>query len=136
LQVEQISPLIERFQFNGAGTIPGLGNVRVRGSAIVKENQAQAGTVSGTLVLTLAGHGGTAKVTISEQIPAHAGSSPLLPFQYSFSGGTGRFHHGFDSGTGTLVRTSATTGHHVVSGGFIVQVFSNHHPGSSPSATA
>jgi phospholipase/lecithinase/hemolysin len=129
VQVERTSPLIERFQFNGSGTIPELGTVRVSGSAIVKENLAQAGTVSGTLILTLPGHGGTAKALISEQIPAHTGSSPLLPFNYAFSGGTGLFRHRFDSGTGTLVRTSATPGPHGVSGSFTVFVFSNHYGG-------
>ena len=129
VQLERTSPLIERFQFNGSGMISGLGPVRVHGSAIVKENQAQAGTVSGKLVLTLLGHGGVATASISEQIPAHTGSSPLLPFSYSISGGTGRFRNGFDSGTGTLVRTSATPGRHGVTGGFTVFVFSNHYAG-------
>jgi len=129
VQVERFSPLIERFQFNGSGTIPGLGSVRVHGSATVKENQAQAGTVTGRLFLTLPGHGGTAQASISEQIPAHTGSSPLLPFNYTFSGGTGRFRNSFDSGTGTLVRTSATVGQRVVSGGFTVSVFSDHYAG-------
>jgi phospholipase/lecithinase/hemolysin len=129
VQVERTSPLIERFRFDGSGTIPGMGPIRVHGSAIVKENQAQAGTVSGKLVLTLPGHGGTATAIISEQIPAHTGSSPLLPFNYSFSGGTGRFRNRSDSGTGTLVRTSATAGHRVVTGGFTVFVFSNHYTG-------
>jgi phospholipase/lecithinase/hemolysin len=129
VQVERSSPLIERFRFDGSGTIPGLGTARVHGAAIVKENQTQAGTVSGRLALILPGHGGTATAFISEQIPAHTGSSPLLPFKYSFSGGTGRFRDRFDSGTGTLVRTSANPGHRVVSGGFRVFVFSNHYAG-------
>ena len=129
VQLERTSPLIERFQFNGSGMISGLGPVRVHGSAIVKENQVQAGTVSGKLVLTLLGHGGVATASISEQIPAHTGSSPLLPFSYSISGGTGRFRNGFDSGTGTLVRTSATPGRHGMTGGFTVFVFSNHYAG-------
>jgi phospholipase/lecithinase/hemolysin len=129
VHVERSSPLIERFQLDGFGAISGLGAVRVRGSAIVKENLAQAGTVSGTLVLTLPGGGGTAKASISETIPAHTGSSPVLPFQYSFSGGTGRFRHRFDSGTGTLLRTSAATGNRTTSGTFTVFVFSNHYTG-------
>jgi phospholipase/lecithinase/hemolysin len=129
VHVQRTSPLIERFHFNGLGTIPGLGPVRVHGSAIVKENQAQAGTVSGKLVLTLPGHNGTARAYISEQIPAHAGSPSLLPFHYSFSGGTGRFRHKFDSGMGMLVRTSAIPDHRVVTGGFTVFVFSNHYTG-------
>ena len=78
VRVERSSPLIERFHFDGSGMIPGLGLVRVRGSAVVKEDLAQAGTVSGKLVLTLPGHGGTATAAISEKIPAHTGSSPLM----------------------------------------------------------
>jgi phospholipase/lecithinase/hemolysin len=127
--VEQKSPLIERFRFDGSGTIARMGAVRVHGTVIVRENQAQAGTVTGNLLLTLANQGGTARVTISEQIPPHTRSSPLLPFQYSFVGGTGRFRNRFDSGTGTLVRTSATPGQHDVTGGFTVFVFSNHYTG-------
>jgi hypothetical protein len=134
LQVERRSPLIERFQFNGSGTIPGLGPVRVRGAAIVRENLAQAGRVSGRLVLTLPDHGGTAKALISEPIPAHAGSSPLLPFHYALSGGTGRFRNRSDSGTGVLVRTSQsqtqsqtqTPSRQGTTGRFVVFVVSNH----------
>jgi phospholipase/lecithinase/hemolysin len=129
VRVERSSPLIERFQFNGSGTIPGLGPVRVQGSAIVKENLAQAGTVSGKLVLTLPGHGGTATASITEQIPAHAGSSSLLPFQYALSGGTGRFRNRSDIGTGVLVRTSETMRPHGAAGGFVVSVFSDHYTG-------
>ena len=112
VRVERSSPLIERFQFNGSGMIPGLGPVRVRGWAFVKEDLAQAGTVSGKLILTLAGHGGTAVAAISETIPVHSGSSPLLPFHYTLSGGTGRFRHRSDIGTGVLVRTSETMHRH------------------------
>jgi hypothetical protein len=129
VHVERSSPLIERFRFDGAGTIAGLGPVQVHGTAIVRENQAQAGTVSGKLILTLPGHGGTATASIAEQIPAHTGSSPLLPFQYAFSGGSGRFRNRWDSGTGVLVRTSATPGRHGATGGFIVSVFSTHYTG-------
>jgi phospholipase/lecithinase/hemolysin len=129
VQVERASPLIEQFRFNGSGTIFGLGLVRVHGSAIVKEDQAQAGTVSGKLVLTLPGHGGTATAMISEQIPAHTGSSPLIPFNYSISGGTGRFRDGFDGGTGTLVRTSTATVPRGERGGFTVDVFSDSYTG-------
>ena len=129
VQVERASPLIEQFRFNGSGTIFGLGLVRVHGSAIVKEDQAQAGTVSGKLVLTLPGHGGTATAMISEQIPAHTGSSPLLPFHYTLSGGTGRFRHRSDIGTGVLVRTSETMTRHGATGGFVVSVFSSHYAG-------
>jgi phospholipase/lecithinase/hemolysin len=127
--VERTSPLIERFHFDGSGMMPGLGPVRVDGSAIVKENAAQAGTVSGRLVLTLPRHGGTAKASIAQRIPAHAGNSPLLPFDYSFAGGTGRFRDRSDSGTGILVRTSASPGRHVVRGSFHVFVFSHHYTG-------
>jgi hypothetical protein len=125
VRVERSSPLIERFQFNGSGMIPGLGPVRIRGWALVKENLAQAGTVSGKLVLTLPGHGGATTASISEPIPAHTGSSPLLPFQYAFSGGTGRFRRGFDSGTGVFERTSQTMSRNGATGRFIVSVFSN-----------
>jgi 3-phytase len=52
-----------------------------------------------------------------------------LPFNYWFSGGTGRFRNRFDSGTGTLVRTSATQSGHGVTGTFTVFVFSNHYTG-------
>jgi phospholipase/lecithinase/hemolysin len=129
VQVERASPLIEQFRFNGSGTIFGLGPVRVHGSAIVREDQAQAGTVSGKLVLTLPGRGGTATAIISEQVPAHTGSSPLLPFHYSITGGTGRFRDGFDSGTGTLVRTSTTSVPRGERGSFTVDVFSDAYTG-------
>ncbi len=129
VRVERSSPLLERFHFNGLGMIPGLGPVRVQGSAIVQENLEQAGTVSGTLGLTLPGHGGTARALISEQIPAHTGSSPVLPFHYALSGGTGRFRKRSDIGTGVLVRTSETMGRHGATGGFIVSVFSDHYTG-------
>jgi hypothetical protein len=129
VRVERSSPLIERFQFNGSGMIPGLGPVRVRGWAFVKEDLAQAGTVTGKLVLTSPGHGGATTASISEPIPAHTGSSPLLPFRYAFSGGTGRFRRGFDSGTGTLTRTSTTPVPRGAKGGFIVQVFSDRDTG-------
>jgi phospholipase/lecithinase/hemolysin len=129
VQVERESPLIERFKFNGSGTIAGLGSVQVRGSATVRENLAQAGTVSGKLILTLPDHGGTAKALISESIPAHSGSSPVLPFQYELSGGTGRFRNKSDSGTGVLVRTSQTMRKHGATGGFTVSVFSTHDTG-------
>jgi hypothetical protein len=139
VRVERSSPLIERFQFHGSGMIPGLGPVRVRGWAFVKEDLAQAGTVSGKLVLTLPGHGGATAASISEPIPAHTGSSPLLPFQYAFSGGSGRFRGGFDSGTGVLERTSQTMRLHGATGRFIVSVFSNHFqqlPGTQAIPTA
>jgi phospholipase/lecithinase/hemolysin len=129
VRVERSSPLFERFHFYGSGMIPGMGPVRVQGSAIVKENLAQAGTVSGMLVLTLPGHGGTARALISEQVPAHTGSSPLLPFHYVLSGGTGRFRNRSDIGTGVLVRTSETMRRHGATGGFIVSVFSDHYTG-------
>jgi phospholipase/lecithinase/hemolysin len=129
VRVERSSPLIERFHFNGSGMLPGMGPVRVRGSAVVRENMAQAGTVSGTLVLTLPGRGGTARALISEPIPAHTGSSPLLPFHYALSGGTGRFRGKSDTGTGVLVRTSETMNRHGATGGFIVSVFSDHYAG-------
>jgi phospholipase/lecithinase/hemolysin len=129
VQLERGSPLLERFHFNGTGMITGLGPVRVRGSAIVREDLAQAGTVSGTLVLTLPGHGGTAQALISESIPAHTGSSPLLPFHYELSGGTGRLRDKSDLGTGVLVRTSQTMGRHGATGGFVVSVFSDHYTG-------
>jgi phospholipase/lecithinase/hemolysin len=129
VRVERSSPLIERFRFNGSGMIPGLGPVRVQGSAIVREDITQAGTVSGTLVLTLPGHGGTARALISEPIPAHTGSSPLLPFHYVLSGGTGKFRNRSDIGTGVLVRTSETTVRHGATGRFTVSVFSNHYTG-------
>ena len=129
LRVERNSPLIERFQFNGSGTIPELGPIRVQGSAVVRENLAQAGTVSGKLILTLPGHGGAATAAISETIPAHTGSSPLLPFHYTLSGGTGRFRNRSDIGTGVLVRTSETMGRHGATGGFVVSVFSTDYTG-------
>jgi len=126
VRVERSSPLIERFQFNASGMIPELGLVQVRGSAIVREDLAQAGTVSGKLVLTLPGHGGATTASISEPIPAHTGSSPILQFQYAFSGGTGRFRRGFDSGMGVFERTSQTMSRNGATGRFIVSVFSNH----------
>jgi hypothetical protein len=126
VRVERGSPLIERFQFDGSGAIPGLGPIRVRGRAVVREDLAQAGTVAGDLVLTLPGRGGAATVAISEAIPAHTGSSPLLPFHYTLSGGTGRFRHRSDIGTGVLVRTSETMGRLGAAGGFVVSVFSDH----------
>jgi hypothetical protein len=129
VRVERSTPLIERFQFNGSGMIPGLGPVRVQGWAVVREDLTQAGTVKGKLVLTLPGHGGTATAAISEAIPAHTGSSPLLPFHYTLSGGTGRFRNRSDIGTGVLVRTSETMHRYGASGGFIVSVFSNHDTG-------
>jgi hypothetical protein len=129
VRVERSSPLIERFTFNGSGMIPELGAVRVQGSAVVKENLAQADTVSGKLVLTLPGRGGTAVASISQQIPAHTGSSPLLPFNYTLSGGTGRFRNRSDVGTGVLVRTSETMRRHGATGGFVVSVFSDHYTG-------
>jgi hypothetical protein len=133
VRVERSSPLIERFQFNGAGMIPGLGPIRVQGSAVVREDLAQAGTVSGKLILTLAGHGGTAVAAISETIPVHSGSSPLLPFHYTLSGGTGRFRHRSDIGTGVLVRTSETMHRHGATGGFVVSVHSAHDTGPAAS---
>jgi phospholipase/lecithinase/hemolysin len=129
VRMERSTPLLERFHFNGSGMIPGLGPVRVQGSAIVREDLAQAGTVSGTLVLTLPGHGGTARALISEPIPAHTGSSPLLPFHYMLSGGTGRFRNRSDIGTGVLVRTSETMNRRGATGGFVVSVFSDHYTG-------
>jgi phospholipase/lecithinase/hemolysin len=127
VQLERTTPLVERFRFNGWGTIPELGRVRVSGSAIVRENAAQAGAVSGTLTLTLSGGEGAAKVRIAEEIPAHSGSSPLLPFRYSFSGGSGRFRHRFDSGTGVLVRRNEMVHGRGATGVFSVSVFSNHY---------
>jgi phospholipase/lecithinase/hemolysin len=129
VRVQRSSPLIERFQFNGSGTIPGLGPVRVRGLAVVREDLAQAGTVSGKLILSVPGHRGAATALISEPIPVHTGSSPLLPFHYTLSGGTGRFRNRSDIGTGVLVRTSETMHRHGATGGFIVSVFSNHYTG-------
>jgi hypothetical protein len=132
VQVERSSPLIERFQFKGSGSISGLGPVGVRGWAVVRENLAQAGTVAGKLVLTLPGRGGTATATISEVIPAHTGSSQLLPFHYTLSGGTGRFRHQSDIGTGVLERTSETVSPHGATGAFIVSVFSNYDTAPAP----
>jgi hypothetical protein len=129
VRVERSSPLIERFDFNGSGMIPELGPIRVQGRAVVREDLAQAGTVSGKLVLTLPGRGGTASAAITETIPAHTGSSPLLPFHYTLSGGTGRFRHRTDIGTGVLVRTSETMGRHGATGGFVVSVTSDHDAG-------
>jgi phospholipase/lecithinase/hemolysin len=129
VEVERTSPLIEHFRFNGTGTLPDLGPFRVSGDVILRENQAQAGTVSGVLTLTLAGGRGTAKAYVSEQIPAHSGSPGTLPFQYSFTGGTGLFRSGFDSGTGTLTRTGSSPRRGGAMGGFTVDVFSDHYTG-------
>src|SRR5262245_27504453 len=134
VQVGRSSPLIERFQFNGSGTIPGMGPIRVQGWAVVREDLALAGTVSGKLVLTLPGHGGTATAAISETIPAHTGSSPLLPFHYTLSEGTGRFRNRSDIGIGVLVRTSETMGRHGAHGGFVVSVHSDHDAGPAGSS--
>jgi phospholipase/lecithinase/hemolysin len=66
---------------------------------------------------------------VSEQIPAHSGPLGPLPFSYSFTGGSGLFQGGFDSGTGTLSRTSTTPAHGGATGGFTVDVFSDHYSG-------
>jgi phospholipase/lecithinase/hemolysin len=129
VRVERTSPLQEQFRFLGQGTIDGIGPVQLSGSVTVKENLSQAGEATGVLRLTLPGGMGTARVLVSQTIPAHTGSIGALPFHYTFSGGTGLFRRGFDSGTGTLVRTSANAGQRVVSGGFTVFVFSNHYTG-------
>jgi hypothetical protein len=124
--------LIERFQFKGSGSVSGLGPIGVRGWAVVRENLAQAGTVVGKLVLTLPGRDGSATAAISEVIPAHTGSSQLLPFHYTLSGGTGRYRHQSDIGTGVLVRTSETVSPHGATGAFVVSVFSNYDTAPEP----
>jgi hypothetical protein len=127
--VDRTFPLREHFRFRGQGMIGDLGPVRVTGDVTLKENLSQAGTATGVLRLTLPGGRGTARALVSQTIPAHTGSIGALPFHYNFSGGTGLFRRGFDSGTGTLVRISADAGHRAVSGGFTVFVFSNHDTG-------
>jgi hypothetical protein len=129
VRVERESPLREHFHFQGSGTIAGLGPVRVTGDVTVNENLSQAGNATGVLRLTLAGRGGTTQANVSETIPAHAGSIGALPFHYTFSGGTGRFRGGFDSGTGVLMRTSTTPVPTGAKGSFTVEVFSDHFAG-------
>ena len=129
VRVDRTSPLREHFGFRGQGTIDGLGPVRVSGDVTLKENFSQAGTATGVLRLTLPDGMGTARALVAQTIPAHTGSIGALPFHYTLSGGTGLFRRGFDSGTGTLVRTSANADHRVVSGAFTVFVFSNHYTG-------
>jgi phospholipase/lecithinase/hemolysin len=129
VRVDRKAPLVEDFRFQGKGTIAGLGAVRVTGNVTLKENLSQAGTATGVLSLTLPGGRGTARVMVSETIPAHAGSIGALPFNYTFRGGTGLFRGGFDSGTGLLTRTSTTTVPGGAKGGFSVNVFSNHYTG-------
>jgi phospholipase/lecithinase/hemolysin len=129
VRVQRTSPLREHFHFQGAGTIAGLGAVRVTGDVTLQENLAQAGTATGVLTLTLPGGRGTARAIVSETIPAHSGSAGALPFHYTFSGGTGLFRGGFDSGTGILTRTSTTPNPGGATGGFTVTVFSDHYTG-------
>jgi hypothetical protein len=136
VRVERTSPLVEDFRFQGTGTIAGLGAVRVTGDVTLREDLSQAGTATGVLTLTLPGGRGTARVLVSETIPAHTGAIGSLPFNYTVRGGTGLFQGGFDSGTGTLTRTSTTRVPGGAKGGFTVDVFSNHTRGWSPSATA
>ena len=127
VRVKRASPLREHFRFQGKGTIAGLGAVRVTGNVTLKENLSQAGTATGMLTLTLPGGKGTARALVSETIPAHTGSIGALPFNYVFSGGTGLFRRGFDSGTGTLARTSTMPVPGGAKGGFTVEVFSDHY---------
>jgi hypothetical protein len=129
VRVARTSPLQERFQFRGTGTLESLGPVRVTGAVTLTEDASQAGSASGVLTLTLPGGEGTARAVVSQTIPAHTGSIGSLPFHYTFSGGTGRFLRGFDSGTGTLTRTSTTPVPRGAKGGFIVQVFSDRDTG-------
>jgi phospholipase/lecithinase/hemolysin len=127
VRVKRASPLREHFRFQGKGTIAGLGAVRVTGNVTLKENLSQAGTATGMLTLTLPGGKGTARALVSETIPAHTGSIGALPFNYVFSGGTGLFRRGFDSGTGTLARTSTMPVPGGAKGSFTVEVFSHHY---------
>ena len=125
VRLERESPLRERFHFQGKGTIAGLGAVSVTGDVTVNENLSQAGTATGILKLTFADGKGTARATVSETIPAHTGSIGALPFNYAFSGGTGLFRQGFDSGTAIFARTSTTPAGRGAKGAFNVQVVSN-----------
>src|SRR5262249_38483576 len=129
VRVVRTFPLQERFRFRGSGTINGLGPVRVTGDVTLSEDASQAGSASGVLTLTLPGGKGTARAVVSQTIPAHTGSIGSLPFGYTFSGGTGLFRRGFDSGTGTLTRTTTTPVPRGAKGGFIVQVSSGHDTG-------
>jgi phospholipase/lecithinase/hemolysin len=129
VRVVRTSPLLEQFRFQGTGTVAGLGAVRVTGDVTLREDSSQAGTAWGVLTLTLPGGEGSVRVRVSETIPAHAGAIGSLPFSYTFSGGTGLFRHGFDSGTGTLTRTSTTPAPWGATGGFTVDVFSDHYTG-------
>jgi hypothetical protein len=129
IRMERSSPPLEHFHFQGTGTVAGLGAVQVTGDVALREDLSQAGTASGVLTLTLPGGRGTARALVSETIPAHTGSIGSLPFNYNVQGGTGLFRGGFDSGTGTLTRTSTTTVPGGAKGGFIVQVVSGHDTG-------
>jgi hypothetical protein len=126
VRVQRTSPLREHFHFQGTGTIAGLGAVRVTGDVTLQENLAQAGTATGVLTLTLPGGRGTARAIVSETIPAHAGSAGALPFHYTFSGGTGLFRGGFDSGIGILTRTSTSPIPGGAKGSFTVAVSSSY----------
>jgi hypothetical protein len=129
VRVERSSPLLEQFHFQGTGTVPGLGAVRVTGDVTLREDLSQAGTASGVFTLTLPGGKGTARALVSETIPAHTGPAGSLPFNYTVPGGTGLLRGGFDSGTGTFTRTSTTTVPEGAKGGFTVDVFSEHFTG-------
>jgi hypothetical protein len=126
VRVERDSPLREHFDFQGTGTIADLGPVRVTGDVTLNEDLSQARTATGVLRLTLPGGRGTAGALVSQTIPAHAGSIGTLAFHYTFSGGTGLFRRGFDSGSGTLTRTSTTPVPKGAKGSFTVEVFSDH----------
>jgi hypothetical protein len=140
VRVQHDSPLREHFHFQGTGTIADLGPVRVTGDVTLNEDLSQAGTATGVLRLTLPGDRGTARALVSQTIPAHAGSIGALPFHYSVSGGTGLFRRGFDSGSGTLTRTSTTPVPKGAKGSFTVEVFSDHSArlvaGGQPLSTA
>jgi phospholipase/lecithinase/hemolysin len=129
VRVERSSPLLEQFHFQGTGTVANLGAVRVAGDVTLWEDLSQTGTASGVLTLALPGGAGTALALVSETIPAHTGSIGSLPFNYTVAGGTGLFRSGFDSGTGSLTRTSTTTVAGGAKGGFAVDVFSDHFTG-------
>jgi hypothetical protein len=133
VRIQQTSMLREHFLFRGTGTIDGLGPARISGTVTVAEDLSRAGTAWGTITLTLLGGKGTTRAAVTDTvISAHTGSRPSVLFQYSFSGGTDRFRRGFDSGSGTLTRTSMTTTHGGAKGDFTVQLFSNN--GSGPTA--
>ncbi len=136
VRIERTSGDQDHFRFRGQGTLNDLGPVRVTGVMTIVGDDSPDGMVTGVLRLTLPGGMGTARVLVSQTIPAHSGSVELPPFPYTVSGGTGLFRRGFSSATGTLTLTTTTPIPRAEKVDITGQVFSDQDDGRQPRPTA